>query len=117
VKVVKIIAVQFVLLVVGLIGIELALAYFLPLPVHGGMFVDAKGAIVPMTDNEFTLRPNLDVTHVSAEFSKRIRTNALGYRRVGDGGGAAEVLFLGDSFTFGHGVADEETFVAIVCTR
>jgi hypothetical protein len=62
-----------------------------------------------------TLRPNLDITHVSAEFAKRIRTNRLGYRRIDDGERAPEVVFLGDSFTFGHGVADEETFAALAC--
>jgi hypothetical protein len=104
-------------LAAGLVAMELALAYFLPVPVHGGMFVDAKGAVVQMADNELTLKPNLDVTHVSAEFSKRVRTNELGYRRIGADGRAADVVFLGDSFTFGHGVTDEETFVSLVCTR
>jgi len=116
-KVVKIIIVQLVVFAAGLIGVELVLAYSMPLPVHGGMYVDAKGAIVYLADTEVTLKPNLDVTHVSAEFSKRIRTNELGYRRVNDDSGAADVIFLGDSFTFGHGVADEETFVSVACTR
>jgi hypothetical protein len=116
-KVVKIIIVQLAVLAAGLVGIELALAYFLPLPVHGGMYVDAKGGVVQIADTELTLKPNLDVTHISAEFSKRIRTNELGYRRIGDDSRAADVVFLGDSFTFGHGVADEETFASIVCMR
>src|SRR5262245_27706212 len=116
-KVVKIIIMLLALLAVGLIGVELALAYFLPLPVRGGMYVDAKGSIIRMEESKLSLTPNLDVTHVSVEFSKRIRTNALGYRRVSDDSRAADVIFLGDSFTFGHGVADEETFASIVCIR
>jgi hypothetical protein len=62
-----------------------------------------------------TLRPNIAVTHVSAEFSAPITTNALGYRTTVNQSPTPDLVFLGDSFTFGHGVADEETFVSIAC--
>lgn len=116
----KIAFVQVVVLLVGLVLIELALRVFFPLPVHGGIYLDRTGHPVRPSQDAVQLKPNLDLTHQGAEFSAKIRTNALGYRRMGDGGEGArrpDFVFIGDSFTFGHGVADEQVFSAIFCTN
>jgi hypothetical protein len=116
-KVLKVVFIQLILFAVGIVGVELALAYFMPLPVHGGMYVDRKGDLVHLPHNELVLKANLDVTHVSSEFSSRIRTNGLGYRKIDNESDKPEVVFLGDSFTFGHGVTDQEVFPSIFCVK
>jgi hypothetical protein len=116
-KIAKVVVVQLIILAVGLACVELALATFMPLPVHGGIYLDQKGDRIRIAQDDVTLKPNLDVTHVSSEFSARIRTNELGYRKVANESIIPQVIFLGDSFAFGHGVADEEVFSSIVCAK
>ena len=104
-----------VILAVGLVLGELALRTFAPLPVPGGGYLDANGASVPVAQDAVTLRPNIAVTHVAPEFRAPITTNALGYRTTTNQSDKPDLVFLGDSFTFGHGVADDETHVSIAC--
>jgi lysophospholipase L1-like esterase len=113
----KLLFVQAIILFVGLAAMELAFRWFMPLPVHGGVYRDQSGQIVSVALDEFVLRPNLDLTHEASEFSKRIRTNALGYRRIEPASLTPDYLFLGDSFTFGHGVADDEAFAQLFCLQ
>jgi hypothetical protein len=115
--VLKIMAVQAAILLVGVAAIEFALRVFLPLPVHGGVYIDRNGRSVHVALNEFVLRPNLDISHKASEFSARIRTTDLGYRWIDNASLTPDYLFLGDSFTFGHGVSDEETFADLFCLR
>lgn len=65
-------------------------------------------------DTEYRLRSNLDLTFTTSEFSTRIQTNDLGLR---DPAWSTEekrpvVLLVGDSFVFGHGVEQADTFAA-----
>jgi lysophospholipase L1-like esterase len=64
----------------------------------------------------FTLRPGVEVRHVDRDFSVTVTVNALGMRGPERGASrptrAARILLLGDSFTFGWGVEQEETFGA-----
>jgi lysophospholipase L1-like esterase len=64
----------------------------------------------------FTLHPGLRVRHVDRDFSVTVTVNALGMRGPERGPskrpGAATILLLGDSFAFGWGVEQEETFGA-----
>ena len=116
-KALKVASVQIVILLAGLVCIELVFRLFMPLPVHGGIYLDHDGRVVHVAQDEFLLRPNLDLTHKSAEFSKRVRTNELGYRRIDNASITPDFLFLGDSFTFGHGVSDEEVFSELFCAK
>ena len=54
--------------------------------------------------------PNLDLTFETQEFRTRIRTNSQGFRDDEESLDNPEVLFVGDSFCFGWGVEQEETF-------
>lgn len=96
---------------------EVALRNLDPLPVHGGVFRDRDGNIVHVAQDQLTLRPNLDVTHSSSEFSAEIHTDEMGFRKIANESRTPDYLFLGDSFTFGHGVADKEVFSSIFCQK
>lgn len=53
---------------------------------------------------------------VSNEYDARTTITDKGHRIPGTSGNP-DVVFLGDSFTFGWGIADADTFVSIYCTR
>lgn len=65
-------------------------------------------------------RPDVDTQFVTAEFAARVRHTSEGWRRCGidspladdDASPGRTVWFLGDSFTWGWGVEDDETFVS-----
>jgi lysophospholipase L1-like esterase len=61
-------------------------------------------------------RPDWETVHATDEFRVTVRTNALGLRgapaREAKQPGVFRVLVLGDSFAFGFGVEDGETFAA-----
>jgi hypothetical protein len=60
------------------------------------------------------LAPGTAYRQVSSEYDARTTITPEGHR-VPAPRGAAELVFLGDSFTFGSGLADEETFAWIYC--
>jgi len=111
----KIATVQGIVFLCGLVAIECALAWFAPLPPHGGVYADRNGKPARVSLDDDTLAPNLDVVHSASEFSASIHTNALGYRRMSKESREPDFLFLGDSFTFGHGVSDDEVFPEVFC--
>lgn len=53
---------------------------------------------------------------VGAEYNARTSITAEGHR-VPSSGGDPDIIFLGDSNTFGWGLADDETFVSLYCTE
>lgn len=57
---------------------------------------------------DYEFRPNLDIPFVTQEFSTRIQTGADGLRAPAASNTGAKVLFMGDSFVFGHGVNGEQ---------
>ncbi len=64
------------------------------------------------------LKANFQGTRVTPEFSMELTTNQLGHRgppRTALPEGA--ILFLGDSFTMGYGVNDDEVFVSLISER
>lgn len=74
----------------------------------------------PDADVVWRLRPGLDVSRRTGEFSERVRTGSLGLRG-GDPApardpGRPRILAVGDSFTFGTGVDDDETWEALLAT-
>lgn len=64
------------------------------------------------------VKPNLDQRWRTAEFDVAMRTNSSGYRedfdfRLSD----VEVAFMGDSFTFGHGVDVRDRYTNLFAAR
>jgi lysophospholipase L1-like esterase len=68
-----------------------------------------------------TLRPSWSGIHQKLEFKVSVRTNALGFRGreipAQPDPGTFRILTLGDSFTFGWGVEEEETFIRVLERR
>jgi lysophospholipase L1-like esterase len=69
----------------------------------------------------FTLRPGVRVRHVDRDFAVTVSVNALGgrgpERSPSRPAGTARILLLGDSFAFGWGVEQEDSFGAVLERR
>lgn len=80
-------------------------------PIHGGLDnVDMKGE--PIKE---WFAPGSVYRQVSNEYDTITTITSRGHRVPGTDGNP-EVVFLGDSFTFGYGLKDDETFASIYCT-
>jgi hypothetical protein len=70
-------------------------------------------------DLRWRLRPNLSVPHRTQDFSVTVRTNSEGYRDANGGAllGGCDVLFAGNSFTFGWGVEEHDRFSSLIAAE
>lgn len=103
-------------LVVALAAVEIVLRGFYPLggepPIHE--FDPVLGG---------RMRPNVDLVHVwdNHENVTSIRTNELGLRShslpAPKAPNELRILLLGDSYTFGYGVGDDDTFASLLERR
>lgn len=96
----------------GLVLAEIALRLFLPQPVSWLAIFD-RHARLPFHGH----LASLDTTVDTGETRFRILTDARGFRVGEDGGPASpgkQILWIGDSFTFGQGVDYEHSFVGLV---
>ena len=62
-------------------------------------------------------RPDIRLTYRTPEFETQIRTNDAGLRQgpiASAAEGVTTVLFIGDSFTFGWGVAEEQRYSEVL---
>lgn len=92
--------------------VELGLRAFVPRMAAGSA---ARFELDP--DLIYRLRPAHAVAWSSPEFTEVSHTNALGLRGPELGAktpGARRLLAIGDSFTYGHGVQDDEAYPAVV---
>jgi hypothetical protein len=81
-------------------------------PIYGGVDnVTMEGAPV----REW-FAPGSVYRQVSNEYDARTTITRAGHRVPGTDG-SPDVIFLGDSFTFGFGLTDEETFASIYCGK
>ena len=61
--------------------------------------------------------PDASGTHRTLDFEVEYTIGPTGERVIpGPGGGRGEILFLGGSYTFGHGVADAESYPALLAS-
>jgi hypothetical protein len=100
-------------LVIGLVVIELGLRRFLPL--HFAARAASRYDLDP--ELIYRMRPHTNVTWRSGEFVETSHTNALGLRGAEvepKRPGEVRILALGDSFTYGHGVQDAESYPAVL---
>lgn len=86
-------------------------------PIHFG--TDAAYRFVLDPELIYRLRPSTVASWRTAEFVETTRTNALGLRGsevLPKRPGERRILAIGDSFTYGHGVGDDETYPAVLAT-
>jgi hypothetical protein len=100
-------------LLVALVGIELGLRTFFP------FHFAARAASRYDLDPEliYRMRAHTNVSWRSDEFVETSHTNALGMRGAeieAKRPGETRILALGDSFTYGHGVQDAESYPAVL---
>tara|TARA_A100001037_G_C15085013_1_gene606223 strand:- start:197 stop:1252 length:1056 start_codon:yes stop_codon:yes gene_type:complete len=67
-------------------------------------------------ESALRFKPGLAFRQVGNEFDVQVTISEDGHR-VPTHSGNPEVIFLGDSFTFGHGLNDDETFPFIYCSK
>lgn len=62
----------------------------------------------------FKYKPNLNMAQKSIEYQVIFKTNAKGYRDTNKEKHLPNFVFLGDSFTVGYGVEENQTFVSLL---
>ena len=62
----------------------------------------------------YTLKPGISVRHRNREFDVEVRTNSLGLRDDEASLQGSDVIAIGDSFTMGFGVEQDEAFPALI---
>lgn len=99
---------------VSLAVLEVGLALTWPQATKTRLLAQSMGSFVPSDLLPYTLRPNSSSGLKRQEFDTRIHVNGLGFRgaemELDDD--ALRILIVGDSFTFGWGVEDDETYPA-----
>jgi lysophospholipase L1-like esterase len=99
----------------GICEILSRIIYKIDLPYFTDM--NGKREQLQLPDNELGHRnkPNFDGWLVATEFKNRIQTNSDGFRGrhdfLSNKGGKLRIMALGDSFTFGFGVEEDDVFV------
>ena len=83
----------------------------------GARFVTAAGKPLELTTRGLMmLPPGTVISQIAPEYNAKATITNQGYRAP-DGGRNPRVVFLGDSFTFGVGLSDGQTFPAIYCMQ
>ena len=96
---------------------ELILKSYFP-RVHGGVYYNFDNNIktIPSLPDPYILKKNKKFIHKSNEFNSIVTSTDYGNRVSNEIDVAKTLLFIGDSFTYGHGVSDNETFAYLYCT-
>lgn len=100
----------------SLIAAELTLAWLRPQPTFDRVLRSNLAIFEPAEYLPYRLRPGSSGALVQEEFETTVHVNSHGYRgaefEVPKRPGVRRVLAIGDSFTFGWGVEDGETYPA-----
>jgi hypothetical protein len=101
--------------ILGLLAIEALSRVLVPIaPAARLMTMD--GALLDLPEGASSLRlpPGMKFRQVASEYDAVVTTSNLGYRGP-PVRGEPKIIFLGDSFTFGTGLEDEQTFAYQYC--
>ena len=99
-------------LATGVAILEFASRVLVPIS-PGTRFVDLQGKLAEFGADELPV--SFTFRQISPDFDVIGHTDANGNRAPSSPD--PSVIFLGDSFTFGQGLADDETFAALFCRR
>jgi hypothetical protein len=104
-------------LVIGVVALEFASRVLLPIA-PGARFLDQQGNPVEIHDGHYAVRmtPSTTFRQVTADYDARATIGPEGYRAP-LAEGPPDVIFIGDSFTFGQGLEDDQTFAALFCRQ
>jgi hypothetical protein len=107
--------VALVTFVVGLLVLEIASRWLIPIPPQVS-YLRLDGTVIhPGTKNPYRMVTG-KLRQVGPEFDVAVTITEQGLR-VPEPRGPVDVAFLGDSFTFGQGLNDAETFPYIYCAE
>jgi hypothetical protein len=82
----------------------------------GSRFLSFEGEPVRLQASPERYLPNAKARMVSTEFDAKLSISSAGHR-VPEVKGNPDIIFIGDSFTFGSGLDDEQTFVYRFCEK
>jgi hypothetical protein len=99
--------------VLALIALEFGSRWLWPVA-PGTQFLDGDGHLIRVVDTRRRLQPNITFRQVSPDFDVLSHTGPLGLRAPEPARPPA-LVFVGDSFTFGQGLTDEQTIPARYC--
>jgi hypothetical protein len=108
----------FILVVVlffGLLGLEFASRVLFPVP-SGTAFLDADENVINVYLSPTQLVPDITYRQVSPDFDVLTRIGPMGLRGP-EPQSPPEIIFLGDSFTFGQGLGEDQTIPSIYCAQ
>lgn len=112
-RVPKVLLFLLVQIILGLVLLALALEPAVRILRPQGPVMRGEESFFPGDpDLQFAIRPNAETVLARKDFRITMRSNARGFRGPDRGpkGDAFRILALGDSFTFGWGVEQDETF-------
>jgi len=99
----------------GICEILSRIIYKIELPYFVDMHGKREQLLIPDNELDHRTRPNFDGWLVGTEFKNRIQTNSNGFRDrqtfSPNKNGKLRIMALGDSFTFGFGVEEDEVFI------
>lgn len=103
---------------------EITSRHIYPTSVAHFVGCDGKSVDMDLPDPqlEFRLKPNFCGKQVATEFQVSVRTNSSGFRnnqefRREKPPGTFRILGLGDSFTFGWGVEENQTYLSVLARK
>ena len=100
-------------ILLSLAGMEIVSRLVMPVQ-YGHTFLAQDGGAVSPVRDFYTLTPGLSYRQVTHEYDKATTHTGGGFRGPMNPA-QPDIIFLGDSFTYGTGLADDETIPFIYC--
>lgn len=99
---------------IGLAAVEVVSRF--AIPIHAEPLLDSNGHAVGLARDRLRLKAGMKLRQVTSEFEATYTTTDAGHRAPAVLGNP-DMVFIGDSFTFGYGVDDDQTFVYLYCSK
>lgn len=109
--------VLFVTLLIIVFFLEVSLRIFYPQQTLKDLQESSRKIFIEHDYLPFSLKPNSESVHITKDFNTHIKINSKGFRNKEfflEKGKITRIMVFGDSFTFGHGVEENETYSAFL---